>query len=132
MLGVVLIVFLSTLFLSSVSAAREDPLAVFPQRALTIESLLARMGILETAVVQQERCSTADDVIMRLQSPTDAYGEVWNGASNYPIEICFSKIFPGYNRPPNPHACKPGAVPSNRVVQLNDATNALANGGKAA
>ncbi len=80
-------------------------------------------------IIAPQRCINSDDVILRIEKPTGALGEVWNGANKYPIEICFSKIFLGYPRPSNPHACKSGAVPSNRVIQLNDATNAIAISG---
>lgn len=34
-----------------------------------------------------------DQIILRLSSATNAHGEVWNGAGNYPVEICYDLIF---------------------------------------
>jgi hypothetical protein len=43
--------------------------------------------------LQEHRCSNPSQIIMRLSSSTNAHGEFFNGAGNYPIEICYDEIF---------------------------------------
>jgi hypothetical protein len=81
-------------------------------------------------VIQPQRCASADDIILRIEAPANALGEIWNGAKTYPIEICFSTLFPGYTRPANPHQCKSNL--NNRILILNSPTGALARAGRVA
>ena len=59
---------------------------------------------------------------MRLSDTTNAHGEVYNGAGNYPIGICYSTIFGG-TAPTNPSRTCSG---NNKVVRLSSPTNAHA------
>ncbi len=43
--------------------------------------------------VEAQTCSDESQIILRLSSETNAHGEVWNGAGNYPVEICYDEIF---------------------------------------
>jgi|GEM_PF-2106180 len=80
--------------------------------------------------IEPQKCATADDIILRIEKPANALGELWNGGSIYPIEICFSTLFPGHTRPTNPHQCKSSL--SNRILILNSPTRALASAGRVA
>ncbi len=70
---------------------------------------------------QGETCS-ADDIILRLSSETNAHGEIFNGAGNYPVEICYSEIFGEFYSGTNPHVC----TPTNKILGLFSETNAHA------
>ena len=59
-------------------------------------------------------------IILRLSSATNAHGEVWNGAGNYPIEICYDKIFGTSGN--GVRTC----TGSNKIVGLSSSTNAHA------
>ena len=66
-----------------------------------------------------------DQIILRLSSATNAHGEVYNGAGNYPIEICYDQIFgQTYDTSANPNfrTC----TGTNKVVGLSSSTNAHA------
>jgi hypothetical protein len=64
-------------------------------------------------------CSSQDQIILRLSSSTNAHGEVYNGAGNYPIEICFDDIFGGVVGTGD-RTC----TEANKVVGLSSNTNA--------
>jgi len=61
-------------------------------------------------------------LIMKLSSTTNAHGEFWNGAGNYPIEICYDDIFGATYSGANPHDCNG----NNLILKLSDETNAHA------
>ena len=60
--------------------------------------------------------------ILRLSSAINAHGEIYNGASNYPEEICYNAIFGRDYSGANPHACS--ASNANKVIGLSSSTNA--------
>ncbi|MBU2104762.1 MAG: hypothetical protein KKF67_03235 [Nanoarchaeota archaeon] len=62
--------------------------------------------------------------ILRLSSESNAHGEVYNGAGNYPIEICYNEIFGKNYTEADPHLC--GVVEENKVLGLSASTNAHA------
>ncbi len=107
-----------------------------PSCTITLSSIspppvLQSTGVVPTPIVPHKCSLGPSDVILRIEKPTNALGEVYNGANNYIIEICFSELFPGkVARPVNPNPslslrqCMPGFT--NRIVQLNDATKAKA------
>lgn len=78
-------------------------------------------SILLLGVVSAQTC-TDNERIMRISAPTNAHGEIYNGAGNYATEICFSSLFPASPIPANPHSC----TGTNRVLRLSADTNAHA------
>lgn len=72
-----------------------------------------------------ERACAESQSILRLESPSDAHAEVWNGAGKYPIDICYNKIFSKAYTVTNPHDCSTGN--SNWVISLNSSTNSHAS-----
>ncbi|MBS3084030.1 hypothetical protein J4423_04460 [Candidatus Pacearchaeota archaeon] len=77
--------------------------------------------------VSAQSCATADDRIMRISAPTNAMGEVWNGAGSYGTDICYSTIFSRTYSGNNPHGCSPQTIgATNDVVHLSNPTNAHA------
>jgi len=67
------------------------------------------------------RCSNESQIILRLSDTINANGEFYNGAGDYPWEICYDEIFPGQQGNGN-RACN-----DNKVLGLSSQTNALAS-----
>lgn len=65
-------------------------------------------------------CSSADQIIFRLSSDTNAHGEVFDGAGDYPIEICFDDIFSAAGS--GDRSCTENV----KILGLSDVTNAHA------
>jgi len=60
-------------------------------------------------------------LIMRISSPSNAHAELWNGAGNYPTEICYDAIFEAaYPASGTEHNC----TGANGVLRLSSPTNA--------
>lgn len=85
--------------------------------------LIIFLAVIFNIGLSQAGTSCADgQIILRLSSATNAHGEVWNGAGNYPIEICYDKIFGTAGN--GDRTC----TGSNKVVGLSSQTNAHAEG----
>lgn len=65
-------------------------------------------------------CSSQDQLILRLSDSTNAHAEVFDGAGNYSVEICYDTIFGVAGS--GDRSC----TGSNKVVGLSDLTNAHA------
>ncbi len=63
-----------------------------------------------------------DQLIFRISSQTNAHAELYNGAGNYPVEICYDQIFGQNYSGTNPHDCVING--SNIVLNASAATNA--------
>jgi hypothetical protein len=70
----------------------------------------------------QVSCSDASQTILRISSPNNAHGEVYNGLGSYIEELCFDTLFGGPYGGASPHIC----TGSNLVLKLSDVTNAHA------
>lgn len=68
---------------------------------------------------------SAEDTILRIYSPTNAHGEIYNGAGNYGTPIYYSDLFGTVysGNPANVHQCvisTPGTNPDNLVLRLSE------------
>jgi len=70
--------------------------------------------------ITPNQCSSPEQIILRLSDYTNAHAEVWNGAGNYPVEICYDKIFgvPG----DGDRTC----IDNKMILGLSETTNAHA------
>jgi len=87
--------------------------------------LIIFVSILIVSLLSFTYACTDDQRILRLSSESNAHGEVWNGAGNYPIEICYDEIFGSDYQAEageDVHAC----TGTNKVVGLSSETNAHA------
>lgn len=75
-----------------------------------------------TPPIPSHFCSNSDNIILKLSNATNAHAEVYNGAGNYNIEICYNEIFGSSFEEENPHSC----TGINKVLKLNSTTNAHA------
>ncbi len=72
-----------------------------------------------------QTCASADDTILRLNSPTNAHGQKHDQTPSYSQGICYSSIF-GQPAPANPSRVCSGSGNGNRVVRLSSPNNAHA------
>ncbi|MDP3917443.1 MAG: hypothetical protein Q8Q42_04125 [Nanoarchaeota archaeon] len=92
------------------------------------EGVLFGLAILLTIffnlnIIEAGTMCADNQIILRLSSPTNAHGEVWNGAGGYTTEICYDRIFgaPAVN---TDRTCQ--SLNTNKVVGLSASTNAHA------
>jgi len=74
-------------------------------------------------VVEAGTLCADNQIILRLSSPINAHGEVWNGAGGYTTEVCYDRIF-GVAATNTDRTCQP--LNANKVVGLSASTNAHA------
>lgn len=82
--------------------------------------LLFGLMLLHFAFAQSCGVEDDDQLIFRISSQTNAHSEEWNGAGNYPEEICYNTIFGIRYVGANPHLC----IASNIVLKASAPTNA--------
>ena len=85
------------------------------------ESNMKPKLILEGACGVSAASCPDSQVIMKLSDATNAHGALWDDA-NYPVKICYDKIFGSEYAGANPHTC----TGTNKVVGLSNITNAHA------
>jgi len=81
---------------------------------LTILVFASLIGIVSAATC------TDDQTIMKLFSPSNAHGEIYNGAGSYTTEICYNEIFGANGN--GVHSCSG----TNKIINLFSSTNAHA------
>jgi len=102
-----------------------DELVIF-NRALSDSEVSQLCNIPPGPVTTPQVCSSAAQIILRISDTDNAHGEVYNGAGNYPIEICYDQIFgSAYVGTSHPSTCTNG---NGLVLKLAGATNAHAEG----
>ena len=80
-------------------------------------------GAGEVRAYEGHNCSSDNQELFAISSDTNAHGEVWNGAGNYPFEICyndsFSDLYPSGSNSHNPSGL-------NTILRLSGQINAHA------
>jgi len=85
---------------------------------LTMDSHKSVTANFESEPIDPDRCQDSSQTIMRLSHETNAHGEVWDGNSDYPIEICYNEIFGVWGL---------GDHQGNTILWLSDNTDAHAS-----
>ncbi|HIG51897.1 TPA: hypothetical protein EYQ19_00505 [Candidatus Pacearchaeota archaeon] len=67
-----------------------------------------------------------DQTIFSISDTTNAHGELWNGAGNYPYRICYDALFGLEYTEEDPLVDPRGCTGANLVLKLSDITNAHA------
>jgi len=89
--------------------------------------LILIVGIFMVGVVSAATCDDSQ-TIMRLYQESNSHVSFWNeDVADYTEEICYDVIFGSTYAGANPHDCTgTGAIPDNKILGLNDITNAHA------
>ena len=94
------------------------------KRGIILAAVFLLLGsVFVAAVLGDPPTPPGSDVILKLSSPTNAHGEVWNGTA-YTTEVLYSDIFGGAYPSADTNTC----TGTNTVLKLSADTNAHAEG----
>jgi PKD repeat protein len=94
------------------------------KRVKLVMLILAGIFLVSGVYAAPITCSDPSQVMFRLSAETNAHGEIYNGAGNYNVEVCYDDFFaPAYGGA-TPHQCSG----SNILLKLSSNTNAHAEG----